>query len=247
MVTGLVKWAEVFGPSALDEYVLGFVIRQMQLGDSSDVAEWQKTICRLTELVLAQGMPMDRLGSISFGEATRMARNAETALLVMLSLCARCTGELSHVEWLSPTAAGAWLYRLQGQRDGPFAPLPLRHLDRLNLAGCDLCVHDLYGANLGGADLSGVHLEMANLRYAQLDGANLQAAHAWEANLGHASLKGANLEGANLEGANLEGANLEGANLEGANLEGVDLMQTHGTPRSSEGDDKRRSRRRRRR
>ncbi|MFB2918534.1 MULTISPECIES: pentapeptide repeat-containing protein [Aerosakkonema] len=241
--TALVNWATLCGLSALDEYLFKFICDEMRLQNPVDVANWQKTLCRLIEFMLVNGMPMEGLKNRpNFQEEMRQARNAEEALLVVLNACARVTEEISEIKWSSPEAFGTWISRLQGQRtDFESVLLLLKCLSFFDLRECVLLRKDLYWANLEGANLEGANLVAAKLRgtnlreanllRANLRGANLREANLEGANLREANLGGANLELANLGGANLEGANLGGANLElayfgGANLEGANLRNT---------------------
>jgi len=243
----LKRWAILCGASPMDEYLFNFVADEMRLQKSSDVSNWQQTLCHLIGFMLRHGMPMERLNPRpDFQEENRQARNAEEALLAVLNACARVTKTVSKIKWYTPEAFGTWISRLQGQRIDADV-FCLNCLSFLDLQGCTLILKDFYQANLEGAILRGAYLEGANLERANLEGANLEEANLEgailrgaileganlvranleRANLERANLGGANLGGAILEGANLEGANLEGAYLEGANLEGANLVEAN--------------------
>ena len=229
----LVLWATLCGASAMDGYLFRFICEEMRLQDPSEVSNWQKTLCRLIESMLENGMPMESLRPRpDFHEEMRQARNAEEALLAVLNACARVAEEMSEIKWHSPETFGNWISRLQGQRIGRENVFALECLSFLNLQDCILICRDFMRANLEGASLEGANLKEANLKRTHLkrthlEGANLVEANLVEANLKEANLFGANLEEANLEEANLERANLEGANLEGANLEGANLEEAN--------------------
>jgi len=88
----LKRWAILCGPSAMDEYLFNFIVDEMRLQNSSDVGNWQQTLCHLIGFMLRHGMPMERLDPRpSFQEENRQARNAEEALLAVLNACARLT------------------------------------------------------------------------------------------------------------------------------------------------------------
>ncbi|MEI2578172.1 pentapeptide repeat-containing protein [Scytonema sp. PRP1] len=220
----LKDWAKLCGSTAMDEYILNFVVNEMRLKDKAEVGKWQQTLCQLISFMLRHGMPMEKLEPRpNFQEENRLARNAEEALLAVLNACARVTEEISHIEWHSPEAFGTWISRLHGQRVDAYAEVfCLSCLSFLDLQDCILVWKDFGWANLKGAILEGANLAGANLERANLAGANLAGAI-----LERANLEGANLEVANLEVANLEVANLEGANLEGANLEGAALLRAN--------------------
>ncbi|MEH2337930.1 pentapeptide repeat-containing protein [Nostoc sp.] len=197
----------------------------MPLQNTSDVGNWQQTLCHLIGFMLRHGMPMECLNPRpDFQEENRQARNAEEALLAVLNACARVTKTVSKIQWHTPEAFGIWISRLQGQRINTYSDVfCLNCLSFLDLQGCVLVFKDflgaiLKGAILKGAILEGAILEGANLVWAYLVGANLYEANLYEANLVETNLGGANLGGANLGGANLKGAILVGANLEGENL-----------------------------
>jgi uncharacterized protein YjbI with pentapeptide repeats/adenylate kinase family enzyme len=229
------RWALVCGPSAMDEYLLGFVLDEMRLQYQQDpaiVAQWQQTFCDLISFMLHHGIPMELLNPRpNFQTENKQARNAEEALLVAVNSCARLTEQLSKFETPSQVSFGTWISRLQGQRLDASNVVALHCLSYLDLSGTFLPIRDLYqanleGANLEGANLEGAHLEGANLEEAHLEGAHLEGAHLYRAHLYRAHLEGAHLEGAHLEGANLEWAHLEGAHLEWAHLERAHLEGT---------------------
>ena len=238
----LVRWAKLCGMSTMDEYLFEFILDEIELIYAKKpelVREWQLMLCRLIEVMLENGMPMEQLTPRPhFWEEKRQACNAEEALLVVLNACARNTQEISDINWNSTDAFGAWISRLQPQRTDKDNMLAFSCLGWLNLQECVLYFRDFYQANLEGAylgwailgwailgkaNLEGANLERANLEGANFKGANLEGAYLAGSDLAGANLWKANLEGANLEGAYLAWANLEGANLEGANLEGAYL------------------------
>ncbi len=233
----LEQWAEICGPTAIDDYVNEFVQHEVAMRPPADWTRWQRTICRLIESAVTHGMPMERLGLPRFQEMLRQSRNAEEALLAMHFSCARLTRKVVEIKWPLQTAFGEWLKRLQGQREGRDNTLAQRSLGYLDLSNCTLHHIDLFRASLAGVDLRRAGMVLANLESALLNLAHLREANVIEANLAHSTLTGAdlayarlnssNLDGAKLQGANLEGADLEGANLESANLTGANLAQAN--------------------
>jgi uncharacterized protein YjbI with pentapeptide repeats len=217
-------WTELCGKTAIDDYLHGFIRDEIQLRDAATVQKWQQTFCRLIEVMLGHGMPMERLTPrLNYQAECHQARNAEEALLVVLSSCSMKTEQLSKIDWGLPKALGRWLDRLRGQQVDRDTPLALECLIRLDLNQCNFSWTNLSWTNLSWATLDGATLDGATLSWATLDGANLSGANLSGATLSWATLDGANLSGANLSGANLSGANLSGANLSGANLSGANL------------------------
>ncbi len=81
-------WAELCGKTAIDEYLHGFIRDEIQLRDESTAQKWQNTLCMLIEMMLRYGMPMERLNPrLDYQDECNNARNAEEALLVVLSSC----------------------------------------------------------------------------------------------------------------------------------------------------------------
>jgi hypothetical protein len=226
----LVHWTRVCGPAPVDEYIFDFLRNEVELAHDRDAADWQATLCRLISFLLKHGLPMEGLTPrLSFSLEMLWSRNAEESLLGALYACALKTQERSRIDWSSRRAFGDWLYKLQGQREGPHSQ-PLDFLGFLVLDQAVLHFHDLYEANLIDVSLWGAELYSANLQGADLRGADLRGADLREVDLRRAKLSGANLEGANLRRANLEGAdergtNLEGADLDDANVEGMLLAR----------------------
>ncbi len=247
----LYRWALLCGSSTMDQYLWNFIfdeVRLVHLHDAAVVATWQQTFCGLIEFMMRYGMPMKRLNLRRFQEENRQAINAEDSLLAVLGTFQRITQKLSKIDFPTPSAFGALLGRLQGQRVGIPNPMSFLCLSYLDLSGCILHGRDFSyanfgntnlqgaylqrvdfkGANLRDANLQGAKLQEANLRKANLQGANLQGANTQEAYLGHVNLeqvnfRGVNLSRVNLEHSNLQYANLGQANLEFANLRGVNL------------------------
>jgi uncharacterized protein YjbI with pentapeptide repeats len=228
----LVRWVTLCNLSVIDEYLFQFICDEMRLQNTSDVHNWQKSLCRLIEFMLINGLPLEsQIPRSNFDIELFQTRNTEEALLAVLNACARVTKAKSEIKGQYRNTFGAWISRLQGQRIGIENVLAFECLSFLNLQNCILYVRDFIGANfawtnLENAGLFFANLVTANLTRANLAGANLEAANLAGANLQQANLAGANLQQANLAGANLQQANLAGANLAGANLEGANLKGT---------------------
>ena len=99
-----------------------------------------------------------------------------------------------------------------------------RDFQKVDLAGADLPIAQLRGANLCDADLRGATLTGACLRDANLRRSDLTGARLQDADLGGADLTSASLFCADLRGANLQGANLTWADLTGADLHEATLL-----------------------
>ena len=225
----LVSWATLCGSSAMDEYLLRFLVDEMRLQNPLEVTNWQNTLCQLIEFMLVNGMPMEGLKNRpNFQEEMRQARNAEEALLAVLNACARITKITSEIKWSSPESFGTWISRLSGQRINFGVILVYSEiLSFLNLEKCTLSVKDFYRANFFRSNLRNVIFVCSDIRLANLANTNLSQGNLFGARLERANLEGANLRFARLERASLEKANLEKANLEKANLEKANLEEAN--------------------
>jgi TIR domain/NACHT domain len=128
----LVRWIKVCGPSALDEYFFKFVENEIRLSGISNALSWQKTLCKLIEFELRNGLPMELFGFHSFNQAVYEARNTDESLLVILDACARVTGKVSDIYWPSRTSFSELISRLRGQHTSANVII-FKHLDLLNL------------------------------------------------------------------------------------------------------------------
>jgi uncharacterized protein YjbI with pentapeptide repeats len=234
----LVSWAKLCGVIAIDSYLFSFIANEIafvaptkKLAEAKErVRQWQQTLSSLISFMLLHGMPMERLNCSTYKEANTRSRNAEEALLVVLSACGIFTQKLSSISWKSKHTFRRWLARLQNTAKEGVDIFVHNSLAWLNLEGVNLVRANLAGADLTMANLVGANLVRANLTMANLMGANLVRANLEDANLEDANLEGANLERANLMGANLERANLEMVNLEGAYLVGSNVEKAKISP-----------------
>ncbi len=198
----LVRWIKLCGQSSLDEYIFKFIENEVRSAGASDAADWQKTLCRLIEFELHQGLPMEQVGIQAYKEQTRQARNAEESLTVCLNACALVTEKVSLIDWPNSLSFRDLLRRLQqGQID--YEQFILRHQNYLNVEGCNLYYVSLFQVRMRGSILS-----MANLNKAML----------LSADLSKADFRGALFKGANLRWADLSGADLSEADFSGADL-----------------------------
>jgi uncharacterized protein YjbI with pentapeptide repeats len=228
----LKHWAQICGPSPITPYLHDFLLNEMKLKTSKELAQWQGWLAKLFSYLLRNGMPMELLGVVPFRKAMFQSRNAEEALLVALNSCATITKQVSPMKQVNKYAFGEWFRRIQASHNGPEA-LAFRCLSFLDLSGNVLNVGNFLFADLSRSNLQlssallscfyNANLKETNLKDARLTAANFERAHLEGAHFERAHLKGAHLEGAHLEEANLEGAHLEDANLEGAHLEGAHL------------------------
>ena len=191
----LLRWLGVCGPTTISGELMEYVLHEVALRaarNEIDPAAWQRTLVRLIDEALARGMPCEKLpGGLTFQDMALQARNAEEALLVLHSACARITQEVSRIAWPKETSAGQWINRLRGQREGLRNTAALLALNHVDFSGQAMYLIDLYGAfllggNLGGAHLGGADLEGANVEGAHLGGAHLQHARISEEQLASA-------------------------------------------------------------
>lgn len=229
----LIEWIRIFGSKVPDYDLIRFISNELMLIEKkqpSSLKVLQETIIKLFTYVLYNGMPLEKLFPRldTFKEENDFAINSEKAILVMHSLIADITNEVSNIKWPSNTSFGEFLSRQTGQRTGPNIYI-LGFCNHLNLRSSVLYLKDLYRSNFKSSQLDNAELYLAileevNFQGANLIGADLHNVNLKDANLSKTNLKGADLNEANLKGANLQGANLQGANLHLANLQGADLQ-----------------------
>jgi hypothetical protein len=221
----LVRWVKLCGQTPHDEYIFKFIKNEVHLFSTEDVAGWQATLCKLLGFDLRHGLPMEQVGSSTFKEQTRQARNAEEGLMAALSACAWVTGKLSRIEWPAETSLGELLMRLQGPPtdETPFATSLLNHLDA---EACSLMLRDFIDATLfktkfRGSSLTSSFFDSANLNYADFTNATLDQTYFRYVTIVGAIFRKANLEHSDFTGARLIGVDLSGAELNAANLSNI--------------------------
>jgi Pentapeptide repeats (8 copies) len=226
---GLKHWAELFGPTLMDNDLWTFVKHVMDLESVETVNDWRKTIIKLLDRIRKRGMPMNQLGLSSFQEMDRQNQLAMRSVLFMHSACYR------------PGQAAIPMMR-EGRQAQAFELLALNtggdylwpRMVRKHFCGLDLCDSNcLFGSmpwfGFQGADLSNSNFSGSNLFCANFEDANLEGARLGKIGFHYSEgegdiggicvdLRGANLIRANLTGAILDGAILGGANIQGANL-----------------------------
>ncbi|MFY9261655.1 MAG: pentapeptide repeat-containing protein [Gallionella sp.] len=220
-IDALEQWARLCGLNPLDPHSFTFLCNEVADKPLEVVQVWQQTLVQLINYRLRAGLPMERLG-LSYHEQSRQARNAEETLLALLNACARKTRTISNIDWHHKTAAGDWLFFLQGQR-GNNPKLAISCLSGINFSAQILQLHDFHGVNLSRANLRGVNLSGAKLRGANLSGADLSGADISRADLSGADISRAVLSRADLSRADLSRADLSGADISRAVLSRTDL------------------------
>lgn len=116
--------------------------------------------------LLRHGMPIEKCEPrpATFQEEKRTARDAEKALLAILSACALTAGRLSRVEWPSGHALNQML---QGLYTPNISDRLRVRMSRLDLSLQYLILTDLFEADLTGATLHGADLTDADLTNAK--------------------------------------------------------------------------------
>lgn len=233
------RWITLCGPSSLDDYLFKFIENEARIFGEAIASNWQQTLCNLIGFELRNGLPIELINLPNFKEATRQARNAEEALLVVLHACALVTQRVSDIAWPSPerTSFGELYSRLVGQRSDLTELFVTGHLGFLNLSSQYLVFRDFYFANLNEANLSNANLGWTDISAAELVRADLSEADFIEADISNTDLSGADLRGASfletslrnaiLIDANLQGTYLTMVDLRGAELRGADLRGAH--------------------
>ncbi|MBF9239504.1 pentapeptide repeat-containing protein [Hymenobacter sp. BT683] len=225
------RWVQLAGPSPMTSYLFRFVQNELRLKGKAKARKIQSCFAELFSLVLRSGMPMEQLPRTTFKQENFMARNAEEALLVCMSACARVTQEISPISHATRLVFGAWFRRVQGQRYSPASALAAYHLDFLNLEETELAVVDFYSANLSNSVLRGAEVQhaifiQANLNYTNMEGVKADGASFEDATLIKTNLEKAKLLGANFSAARFHEVNLNGARMHDGALEHAIIRDT---------------------
>ncbi|MBB3035146.1 NACHT domain-containing protein [Alteriqipengyuania lutimaris] len=203
------RWARLCGKTALDHEVLAFVDREIQRLSQDEQVCGQSVFSELVAVFVRDGVDMDRFSTLRTNEKNRRFRNAAEACVAVLNSFAVATGEVSNIDWPSRTAAGAFLRKLSGQRQGPVNQLVLYCLRRLNFSGCVLDMFDFYSAELSGSIFDDADLHFAIFASADVRGCRFR--HAKFLNTNFSNAKMANAEFRISAGARSESIILEGA------------------------------------
>lgn len=227
----LVRWARLFGPTAIDRYLYNFIETEVAREDKKVVKGWQEELIKLINYLLRQGMPMEKLELKSYKLATEQAANSEEGLLALLRCCSAHCEQRAELDFPDRFSFRRWLLRLDGSRKN-------RGIWPKVLSRLDLSAQFFYDKMSGettpmvswrkGVALARIGLSFGNLSWADLRGADFRGAVLYRtvlisADLFRANLRSADLRRADLNGANLCDANLCDANLRDANLRDADL------------------------
>ncbi len=86
-----INWLKLFGKQYLDEDIQEFITGEMALIDNSTLENYQRLLVELLQMAIDEKSPIKTLGLASFAEDLSYSRNAERALLIMHSKCAKKT------------------------------------------------------------------------------------------------------------------------------------------------------------
>lgn len=226
------EWLRVTGKNTLDSDINDFIFNEIQIRKDAgeDIKEWQESLCEVISELIYTGMPLDTLTQRSSQiEEMELARNAEAALLITLSNCAKTTESLSNIKWGEKNIAGAWFNRLSASiQPGDFVFKNLNNLDlnQVNLDGANLIFSHFNGSSLKEISMAESYLIKTNLYKVDFQKANLKKADLREADLKEANLTEADLREANLTGADLTAIDLTKTELIRTNLSGAILQDT---------------------
>ena len=224
----LLEWLQICGPAEMTSDLKRWIAGELEQRDEVEVGELQETLARLINETRLNGMPCEKLTTgHSFRSMANLARNAETALLVMHSCCARKTGGISSIDWPERNDAASWCKNLQVHCYDSGSCESIQSLNHLDFEGQHLPRADFFRAELAGSNFSHATLSHSILAEANMDHAILRQAVLSDADLQRVNLDGAMLAGADLSRADLSGANLAQANLDGATLVEADLGQAN--------------------
>jgi len=214
----------VFGPTPISNDLIPYLDNELsrRLSSQELSEQLQKTLVRLLDYSLTEGMPCEKLGGkLTFQAMSQYASNSETALMMFHSLIAKRTNVVSSVEWGSPGGADLFLNRQSMFRLA-------RYLNHLSFDEQRFWASDFFHANLLRCSFRG-----AVFHFTSFVGADFR-----DADLSNAQFFGSRLEGADMENARMKSTRLgviampirrEGAacriltRIDSANLKNADL------------------------
>lgn len=229
----LKRWAELFGPTPLNDDITVFIRDLFELESVSDLVEWRHTIERLIGHVVKHGLPLHQLGLPNFKAMQFQSDNATVSLLMIHSICYRPGDDVV----LRPPLERATLLVQSASRllgiSWRTRDRVLGHLNGLDLREMNLMCANLDFSNFSYSNLSDGYYAGSSFRGARLKGTNLSDSHLASITYSSpredeyfpvvADLRGAVLECCNLTNTSLRDAVIKGANIEGAILTGTGL------------------------
>jgi hypothetical protein len=244
----LAEWIPITGPTAIDHYILPFIVREMWLRKEVVARTWQVNLDSLVGTMINHGIPMEKAAfPTAFREQMQWARNTSESLMTMRSRCAHVTGLRSMISFDTPGTFGTWIAWMVGQQGNGPASVVLSCLNHLDLAGCTLYFRDFFSAGLSHslfvgsvvdyssfmfADLTGVDMsdtEMAHINFAGADftSAKLTGAIFFHCDFSRATFRDADarrthFRGCTFDDARLSDANFSESNWDSFSLEGID-------------------------
>jgi uncharacterized protein YjbI with pentapeptide repeats len=219
----LAPWAALVGREKITPYIRNFLIREIEDRPESELRTWHAHLSTMLSRVVDYGMPMERLKTASFGEATFQNNNASECLVIALNACADTLNEPIRLNFLGKSSFGTFLRRVCPQRMGEENPLLYDALSYFDLSNQSLEIADLFGANLAFTQWTNVSMAFANLAKANLSSALMDNISMTEVDLSACTLTGAKLRLAQIRGSKLRDANFTGADLSTAVISYCDV------------------------
>lgn len=219
---GLKRWAELGGPTAIDQYVFEFLCDEIK-SYKSEAEMWQGTLIRLLSYAVKNSMPMEMAGLPRFRDMMTYSRNAEELLVAAHSACAKVSGKVKMVEWGPPVLFGEWLKRIQGQRTGPQnTRVVLSCLECLDLNNRHLDLQDFFLSVLKGCNFSS-----SFVRYCNFNRSNLTNASFNDALLEYSSFINADISSSTFLRASVEKVNFQSCSIENVDFSEAEVEKTN--------------------
>jgi len=195
----LTHWARLTGPAPLTEYIQIFLQREIAQKDNEYLLDLKEVFSELSSVLIDSGIPMERLGGVSFAVAKRQEINAGVSMLIVLNAVAKALQSTIALKFATSTSFGTFLRRILPQRSGPNSPLLFSALSYFDFSGQCLDMMEFYDADLSHTKWGGSRVHFANFA-----GANLYMADFTSCNLGWSRFDGAEINHTNFSGAVLE-------------------------------------------
>lgn len=218
---GLLQWVKLVGPAQMTPYIYRFLAQEIAQRDRSCIKNWKVHLTEMLTRTIERGMPMEKVGALTFFEAARQHNNACETLVIAVNSCAVALQENIKLDLSLASSFGTFLKRVCPQREGPSSPLLYAALSYFDFSKQCFDMADLYGANL-----SNTIWNLSTLHFANLGSSNLREANFTDARMDWINLDRANLSGIIMKNVRCTEAILDHAEFLSANLTDADFSRS---------------------
>lgn len=196
----LIKWSKITRESLIDIYLWRFIKYEIRRCDVGEVYKWQKTIIELIEYLLRKGMPVHEIRT-SYYEESKMNRNSEESLLILLNACALKSEKISKIKWNSGDELNLWLGRLNFSQSIDFysGSILSKCMSYLDLEKCDLSFRIFNEVNFSNCNLVETNFLACGFYMVTFDNSSLNECNFMYSYLYQCSFRDSNLSNADFD------------------------------------------------